>query len=248
MGEQQAIALVTGASRGIGFSIAKSLIAQDFFVLGTASTEKNAQALQAQFDSQGLQARSLVLDVTQEGAAKATLASIKEQYGRAPTILVNNAGIRADNLLVRMSDDQWHKVLQTNLHGVFSLMKVFIAPMMRQRYGRIVNVSSVVASSGNPGQANYVAAKAGLEGLTKVAALEYAGYGVTINGVAPGFIATDMTHSLTQEQQESIVKKIPIKRMGSTEEVASIVTYLCSKLAAYITGEIININGGIYMN
>jgi 3-oxoacyl-[acyl-carrier protein] reductase len=244
----QKIALVTGASRGIGFAVAQSLVEQGFFVIGSASNEKNAKKLQADFETKSMNAKAIALDVTKPSAAKETLNFIKTSYGQAPTILVNNAGIREDNLLVRMSDDQWHRVMQTNLHGVFSLMKVFIAPMMKQRSGRIVNISSVVATSGNPGQANYVASKSGLEGLTKVAALEYARYGITVNGVAPGFIQTDMTATLAQTRKTEIESQIPMKRMGSVQEVASIVTYLCGNMAAYITGEIININGGIYMN
>ncbi|WP_417655790.1 3-oxoacyl-ACP reductase FabG [Pseudidiomarina aestuarii] len=237
------VALVTGASRGIGKAIAEALVAQGVTVVGTATTQQGADAISAYLADQG---EGVALNVTDAESIDAVLKHIDERYGQLD-ILVNNAGITRDNLLMRMKEDEWDSVLDTNLKAVFRLSKGVMRGMMKRRSGRIINISSVVGTTGNPGQANYCAAKAGLVGFTKALAKEIAARGITVNCVAPGFIDTDMTKSLTEDQQQAIFANIPAARLGQPEEIAAAVTFLASPGAAYITGETIHVNGGMAM-
>lgn len=237
------VALVTGASRGIGKAIAEALVAQGVTVVGTATTQQGADAISAYLAGQG---EGVALNVTDAESIDAVLKHIDERYGQLD-ILVNNAGITRDNLLMRMKEDEWDSVLDTNLKAVFRLSKGVMRGMMKRRSGRIINISSVVGTTGNPGQANYCAAKAGLVGFTKALAKEIAARGITVNCVAPGFIDTDMTKSLTEDQQQAIFANIPAARLGQPEEIAAAVTFLASPGAAYITGETIHVNGGMAM-
>ena len=241
------IALVTGASRGIGQAIADLLAARGAYVIGTATTEAGANAITARFEKHGLEGQGMMVDVTDLDAVE-TLMTTLEAENRLPSILVNNAGVTADNLLLRMDEDEWSKVIDTNLTAVFRLTKACLKPMFRARYGRIINVGSVVGSSGNSGQTNYTAAKAGIIGLSKSLAQEMGSRGITVNVVAPGFIQTDMTNDLPDMVKEEMLKRIPQKRMGTTAEVAEAVAFLASDAAAYITGETLHVNGGLYMN
>lgn len=234
------VALVTGASRGIGRAIAKQLAEQGLTVVGTATSEHGAESI----NEFGL---GIVLDVTSQQSIDAALTKITDQVG-APSILVNNAGITQDNLFMRMKDSEWEQVIDANLSGVFKLMRACIRPMLKERWGRIVNISSVVAFTGNAGQSNYAAAKAGMIGLSKSIALEVASRGITVNVVAPGFIETDMTGALSVEQQEKLLQHIPIGRMGQAKDIALAVQFLVSESANYITGETIHVNGGMLMN
>ena len=240
------IALVTGASRGIGQAIALALGRQGAKVVGTATTEKGAAAIQSTFDEQDLQGLGLTLDVTDLGAIDTQTKQIKDSLG-APTILVNNAGITRDNLLMRMKEDEWSAVIDTNLSSVFRLSKACLRGMIKAKYGRIINIASVVAATGNPGQANYTASKAGMIGFTKSLAREVGIRGITVNAIAPGFIDTDMTRRLTDDQRESLLQQIPLGRLGDVEDVAAAAVFLASPQAAYITGETINVNGGMHM-
>lgn len=240
------IALVTGASRGIGQAIALALGGQGAKVVGTATTEQGAAAIQSSFDDQGLQGLGLTLDVTDVDAIASVMKQIKDTLG-APSILVNNAGITRDNLLMMMKDEQWDDIINTNLSSVFRMSKAVLRPMMKKRNGRIINISSVVGATGNAGQTNYAAAKAGLLGFTKSLAREIGSRKITVNTVAPGFIDTDMTRELPEEQREALARQIPLGRLGSVEEVAAAVVFLASPAAAYITGETIHVNGGMYM-
>lgn len=238
------IALVTGASRGIGKAIATQLAQQGATVIGTATSENGAQAISdylCEFDGKGF-----ALNVTDKESVDATLKAINEAFGSID-ILVNNAGITRDNLLMRMKDDEWQDIIDTNLTSIFTLSKAVLRGMMKKRCGRIVNIGSVVGSAGNAGQANYAAAKAGVIGFSKSMAREVASRGITINVVAPGFIDTDMTKSLTDDQKEAIFKDIPANRLGAPDEIAATVAFLVSDGAAYITGETIHVNGGMYM-
>lgn len=237
------IALVTGASRGIGRAIAESLTAQGAYVIGTATSEKGAQAIS---DYLGQQGSGMVLNVTDVDSVSTVISEIQKNHGGID-ILINNAGITKDNLLMRMKEEEWNDVLTTNLTSVFRTSKAVMRGMMKKRNGRIINIGSVVATTGNPGQANYCAAKAGLVGFTKSLAKEIAARGVTVNAVAPGFIDTDMTQALTDEQKESIFSGIPAARLGKPEEIAAAVVFLASPAAAYITGETIHVNGGMSM-
>ncbi|RUO41136.1 3-oxoacyl-ACP reductase [Pseudidiomarina aestuarii] len=237
------VALVTGASRGIGKAIAEALVAQGVTVVGTATTQQGADAISAYLADKG---EGVALNVTDADSIDAVLKHIDERYGQLD-ILVNNAGITRDNLLMRMKEDEWDSVLDTNLKAVFRLSKGVMRGMMKRRSGRIINISSVVGTTGNPGQANYCAAKAGLVGFTKALAQEIAARGITVNCVAPGFIDTDMTKSLTEDQQQAIFANIPAARLGQPEEIAAAVTFLASPGAAYITGETIHVNGGMAM-
>ena len=239
------IALVTGASRGIGKAIAEALAAQGATVIGTATSENGAAAISEYLAASG--GKGLALNVTDKASVEASLKAIADEFGGID-ILINNAGITRDNLLMRMKDDEWQDIIDTNLSSIFTLSKAVLRGMMKKRYGRIVNVGSVVGSSGNAGQANYVAAKAGVIGFSKSMAREVASRGITINVVAPGFIDTDMTKALTDDQREAIFKDIPANRLGAPEEIASTVAFLVSDGAAYITGETIHVNGGMYMN
>ncbi|WP_417658643.1 3-oxoacyl-ACP reductase FabG [Pseudidiomarina sp.] len=237
------VALVTGASRGIGKAIAEQLAARGVKVIGTATTEKGAQAIS---DYLGANGEGVALNVTDADSIAAVLKHIDSTYGQLD-ILVNNAGITRDNLLMRMKDDEWDSVMDTNLKSVYRLSKGVMRGMMKRRQGRIINISSVVGTTGNPGQANYCAAKAGLAGFTKALAKEIAARGITVNCVAPGFIDTDMTKTLTDDQKQAIFANIPASRLGQPEEIAAAVVFLASPGAAYITGETIHVNGGMAM-
>jgi len=241
---QGQIALVTGASRGIGRAIAMALAAQGMKVIGTATTEAGAAAIGEALAPQG--GSGLKLDVTDAAALDAAIDAIVKQHGGLH-VLVNNAGITRDTLAMRMKDEDWDAVLDTNLKAVFRASRAAIRPMMKQRYGRIVNITSVVGASGNPGQANYDAAKAGVAGMTRALARELGSRGVTVNCVAPGFIATDMTHSLPEAQKAALLATIPLGRLGSAEEIAHAVAYLASPGAGYVTGTELHVNGGMYM-
>lgn len=236
------IALVTGASRGIGRAIAEQLAALGATVLGTATSEKGALAISEYLGA----GRGLVLDVASPESIEQCLETIKNQFGDID-ILVNNAGITRDNLLMRMKDDEWFDIMQTNLTSVFRLSKAVLRSMMKKRFGRIITIGSVVGSMGNAGQTNYAAAKAGVLGFTKSLAKEVASRGITVNAVAPGFIDTDMTKELSDEQKQAIFTQVPANRLGQPEEIAATVAFLASSQAAYITGETIHVNGGMYM-
>jgi len=236
------VALVTGASRGIGKAIAIQLQALGATVVGTATSEHGATKISEYLGADN----GLVLNVTSDDSIASMFAAIKEAHGSID-ILVNNAGITRDNLFMRMKDDEWQDIINTNLTSVFKVSKAAIRPMMKKRNGRIINIGSVVGSMGNAGQVNYATAKAGLLGFTKSLAREIASRGITVNTVAPGFIDTDMTKTLTDEQKEGVFSQVPANRLGKPEEIASTVAFLASDAAAYITGETIHVNGGMYM-
>ncbi len=240
------VALVTGASRGIGREIALALGRAGAFVIGTATTGEGAEAIGAALAAAGCQGRGAVLDVSQADSIEALCASL-EAAGQMPTILVNNAAVTRDALLLRMKVQDWEQVLSTNLTSVFHLSKACLRRMMKERRGRIVNLTSVVALTGNPGQANYAAAKAGILGFTKSLAQELASRGITVNAIAPGFIDTDMTRSLGEAQRSALLARIPAGRLGSAADVAAAVVFLASPQAGYITGETLHVNGGMYM-
>ncbi|KPD22585.1 MULTISPECIES: 3-oxoacyl-ACP reductase FabG [Idiomarina] len=237
------VALITGASRGIGKAIAENLASQGAKVIGTATSDKGAAAISEYLGSNG---EGLALDVTDAESLQQTIKDIEKKYGSID-ILVNNAGITRDNLMMRMKDDEWDAVLNTNLSAVFKVCKAVVRGMMKRRNGRIINISSVVGTTGNPGQVNYCAAKAGLVGFSKAMAKEVAARGITVNCVAPGFIDTDMTKSLNDEQKQAIFDNIPAARLGEPREIAAAVAFLASEGAAYITGETIHVNGGMAM-
>lgn len=237
---EKKVALVTGASRGIGKSIAQYLVGQGFTVVGTATTPAGVESIN-EF------AIGLQLDVTKQDSIDNMLHLMNEKVG-SPLILINNAGITSDNLFMRMKDEEWTNVIEANLSGTFKMIRACIRPMLKARFGRIVNISSVVAFTGNAGQANYSAAKAGMIGLTKSIAQEVASRGITVNSVAPGFIETDMTKSLSAEQQEKLLAHIPMGRMGQAMDIAMAVQFLISEGAGYITGETLHVNGGMLMS
>ncbi|MCL9774307.1 MULTISPECIES: 3-oxoacyl-ACP reductase FabG [Vibrio] len=237
------IALVTGASRGIGRSIAELLVERGATVIGTATTENGAAAISEYLGENG---KGFALNVTDTASIEASLKQMTEEFG-AIDILVNNAGITRDNLLMRMKDDEWTDIMDTNLTSIFRLSKAVLRGMMKKRQGRIINVGSVVGTMGNAGQANYAAAKAGVIGFTKSMAREVASRGVTVNTVAPGFIETDMTKALNDEQRAATLANVPAGRLGDPREIASAVVFLASPEAAYITGETLHVNGGMYM-
>lgn len=241
------IALVTGASRGIGQAIALELAQQGATVLGTATSTAGAEAISKSLAQAGFPGRGYVLDV----AAADSISALGEQMqtdGFSPSILVNNAGITRDNLLMRMQDDEWDQVISTNLSAVYRLSKLCIRAMMKARHGRIINITSVVALSGNAGQTNYAAAKAGMIGFTKSLAREVGSRGITVNAVAPGFIETDMTDGLAKEQRNALLGQIALGRLGQVQEIAAAVAFLAAPKAGYITGETLNVNGGMYMS
>jgi 3-oxoacyl-[acyl-carrier protein] reductase len=240
------IALVTGASRGIGRAIALALGAQGATVVGTATTAEGAGRIGVALREAGVQGEGLVMNVTDQGSIDAALGAMAETFG-APSILVNNAGITRDNLLLRMKDAEWDQIIDTNLTSVYRLSRACVRTMTKARKGRIVNITSVVAMSGNAGQTNYAAAKAGIIGFTKSLAREVGSRGITVNCVAPGFIDTDMTRALNEQQRQALLGAIPLGRLGQPEEIASVVAFLASPAAAYITGETIQVNGGMYM-
>lgn len=243
---QQRVALVSGASRGIGRAIALALGGQGVQVIGTATTETGAAAIDATLADAGISGRGLMMNVTDQASIDQALATINADFG-AVTILVNNAGITRDGLLMRMSDDDWSSVLDTNLGSVFRLSRACVRGMFKARWGRIVNIASVVGVMGNAGQANYAAAKAGMMGMTRSLAREFGSRGVTVNCVAPGFIETDMTRALTDEQRQAMLANIPLGRFGDPAQIASVVAFLASDGAAYMTGETVQVNGGMYM-
>lgn len=239
-------ALVTGASRGIGRAIAQALAEHGAQVTGTATTEEGAQQIQAHLDEIGPGGAGEILRLQDSNSVNALLERLGEQ-GRMPAILVNNAGVTRDNLLIRMKDEEWDEVLATNLRGVFQLTRGCVRAMLKARRGRIINLSSVVAFTGNPGQANYASTKAGLVGFTRALAQEIGARGITVNCVAPGFIETDMTRTLSEEQQDELRKRIPLQRLGTAEDVAEAVLYLAGEGGDYVTGEILHVNGGMFM-
>jgi 3-oxoacyl-[acyl-carrier protein] reductase len=243
---EKEVALVTGASRGIGNAIAVALAKAGARVVGTSTSEEGADRLTKLFTSNGYNGRGLVLEVSNPTSIEALLTQLEGTEG-LPTILVNNAAVTRDNLLLRMKAEDWDQVIATNLSSVFRLSKACLKRMMKERRGRIVNITSVVALTGNAGQANYAAAKAGLIGFTKSLAKEVASRGITVNAVAPGFIDTDMTRALTADQRNALLAQIPLERLGSPEDVAAAVVFLASPQASYITGETIHVNGGMYM-
>ena len=240
------IALITGASRGIGKAILHQLGGQGIIVIGTATTPEGAEKIHAGLQQASMTGMGLVLDVTQDDSIKTLVEEVKSNYS-PPSILVNNAGITKDNLLMRMKEDEWQDVINTNLSSIYRISKSCLRDMMKARYGRIINITSVVALSGNAGQANYSAAKAGMIGFTKSLAQEVATRGITVNAIAPGFIETDMTGELSEDQQSALLSQIPMGRMGNPQDIANAVSFLISEGAAYITGETLNINGGLYM-
>ena len=237
------VALVTGASRGIGRAVAERLAADGLHVVGTATTEAGAQGIAAALGERG---HGVVLRLEEPASVEEALGRIADWRG-SPLVLVNNAGIARDGLLMRMSADAWDAVVGTNLGGVYRLTRPALRPMMRARWGRIVNLSSVVGRMGNAGQTNYAAAKAGIEGFTRALAREVGSRGITVNAVAPGFIDTDMTSALAQAQRNAMVEGIPLGRMGTPEDVAAVVSFLVGDDAAYITGETVHVNGGLHM-
>ncbi len=240
------IALVTGASRGIGAAVAQALGKQGAVVIGTATTANGAEQISQALQQAGIKGTGLALDVNDGAQVDAVLKKIADEFG-AISILVNNAGITRDMLLMRMTEDDWDAVLSTNLKSVFRLSQAVLRPMMKARYGRIISISSVVGHMGNAGQANYAAAKAGMAGFSKSLAREVGSRNITVNCVAPGFIDTDMTRALSDDQRNGLLQHIPLGRLGAVEDIASAVCFLASPSAGYITGETLHVNGGMYM-
>jgi len=243
---QNELAIVTGASRGIGRAIAIALGKAGAKVIGTATSESGAEGISRMFQDEGIDGAGRVLNVSVKENIVSFLDAVNKEFG-APTILVNNAGITRDNLLMRMKDEEWEDVLNTNLSSIFHLSKGVMRGMMKAKKGRIINIASVVGLIGNPGQANYCAAKAGIIGFTKSMAREIGSRGITVNVVAPGFIETDMTRDLPEANREAMLAQVPLGRLGQPEDIAQAVLFLASPGAAYITGETINVNGGMYM-
>ncbi len=243
---QNEIALVSGASRGIGQAIALQLGKAGATVIGTATSEKGAAQITETLKAAGIKGVGLVMNVTNQESIDAAIAHIEKEFGTI-SILINNAGITRDNLLMRMKDEEWNDILDTNLSSAFRLSKACLRAMMKARKGRIINIASVVAVSGNAGQTNYSAAKAGMIGFTKSLAREVGSRGITVNAVAPGFIDTDMTRALPEENKTALLNQIPLNRLGHPEEIAAAVVFLASPGAAYITGETLHVNGGMYM-
>ncbi|KTD09461.1 3-oxoacyl-ACP reductase FabG [Legionella jamestowniensis] len=244
---QGKIALVTGATRGIGKAIALNLAKKGAYVIGTATSTAGAESITKEFAEEGLSGEGRVLNVTSKEDIDNLMSTLSDEE-KLPSILVNNAGITCDNLLLRMDDDEWEKVIDTNLSAIFRLSKACLKPMFRARWGRIISIGSVVGASGNSGQANYTAAKAGVVGFSKSLAQEIASRNITVNVVAPGFIDTDMTSALPDIVKDEMLKRIPMKRLGRAEDVAETVAFLASDSANYITGETIHVNGGMYMD
>jgi len=246
MNDAAKVALVTGASRGIGKAIALQLGSQGLTVVGTATSEAGADAITSYLSEQGIQGKGMALDVGSDEGVSQCLAAVEEAFG-LPQVVVNNAGITRDNLLMRMKSEEWDSVINTNLNAMFRVCKACVKGMTRARYGRIINISSVVGSSGNPGQTNYAASKAGIEGFSRALAKEVGSRGITVNVVAPGFIATDMTSQLPEKQRDALLAQIPLSRLGEAQEIAAVVGFLASDKAGYITGETVHVNGGMYM-
>jgi len=241
------VALVTGASRGIGAAIAEQLGKAGATVIGTATSSSGAEAITARFGEQGVAGEGMQLDVTDIEQIGAVFKAIEEKHGSSPDVLVNNAGITKDGLLMRMKEDQWDAVINANLNSIYRVSKAALKSMMKKRWGRIISISSVVGSRGNAGQANYAAAKAGLDGFTRALAQEVGSRGITVNSVAPGFIATDMTEGLKEEWKEKLLEAVPVGRLGTPSEIASAVLHLASPSASYVTGQTMHVNGGMYM-
>ena len=246
MSLENEIVLVTGASRGIGQAVALELGAQGATVIGTATSAGGAEKISAAFAERGVKGQGMVLDVTQPASVEELLGAVEKAFG-AVTVLVNNAGITRDTLLMRMKDEDWDAIIDTNLSSVFRLSKAVLRGMMKARRGRIVSIASVVGVSGNAGQTNYAAAKAGIIGFSKSLAREVGSRGITVNVVAPGFIDTDMTRALPDEQRKALIGQIPLNRLGHAEDIANAVAFLASPAAGYITGETLHVNGGMYM-
>ena len=247
MSELEVIALVTGASRGIGRAIAIELAGNKAYsVIGTATTAQGADSISSYLAEAKAKGEGLIVDVSSHESVTSLINTIKEKYG-APMVLVNNAGITRDNLLMRMQAEEWSAVIDTNLGSMYRVCKACVRGMTKARRGRIINISSVVASSGNAGQTNYAASKAGIEGFTRALAIEIGSRGITVNAVAPGFIDTDMTRGLGEKQAQTLLAQIPLARFGQPQEIAVLVAFLASDNAAYITGETIHVNGGMYM-
>lgn len=240
------IALVTGASRGIGHAIAHALGRKGAIIIGTATTEQGAEKISESLGKAGIEGVGMMLDVANQSSIEETLEAIRDRFG-VPQILINNAAITRDNLLLRMKEEEWDQVIETNLNSIYRVTKACLKDMLKSRWGRIVSVSSVVGATGNPGQVNYAAAKAGLIGFTKSLAQEIGSREITVNAVAPGFIDTDMTRELTEDQRNAILSRIPMQRLGQPDEVAAAVTFLTSQAAGYITGQTLHVNGGMFM-
>lgn len=246
MSLQGKVALVTGASRGIGAAISDLLGSQGATVIGTATTEGGAEKISGRFSDKGITGKGMALNVSDQASVDAVMSAINSEFG-APTILVNNAGITKDNILLRMKDDEWLDVIDTNLNAVFRLCKACVRGMTKARWGRIINIGSVVGAMGNAGQSNYCATKAGVGGLTRSLAKELGSRNITVNCVAPGFIETDMTKDLPEATKEAMLTQVPLSRLGQPDEIASVVNFLSGDTGGYITGETIHVNGGMYM-
>mgnify|MGYP001121538489 CR=1 FL=1 len=242
--KNESVSLVTGASRGIGKAVALRLAHLGYTVIGTATSDAGAKAITESIKSTGGEGRGAVLDVNHQTQGEDLVSAITAEFGSI-SVLINNAGVTEDNLLLRMKKSQWDNVVNTNLNAIFLLTKICLKGMTKQRFGRIINISSVVGATGNPGQTNYAATKAGMVGFTKSLAHEVASRGITVNAVAPGFIVTDMTESLPEEQKEGLASQIPMGRFGTVEEVADAVLFLASSRGSYITGQTIHVNGGM---
>ena len=246
MDDKLKVALVTGASRGIGRAISEALAGAGFAVIGTATSSAGAEQITARFVEKNFVGQGMVLNVNDTASISLLLKEVEENFG-SPTVLVNNAGITKDNILLRMKEDEWSDVVNTNLNAVFRLSKACVRAMTKARWGRIVNISSVVGSMGNSGQSNYSATKAGVEGFSRALAKELGSRNITVNTVAPGFIDTDMTKNLPVASKDTMLSQIPLARLGEPSEIADVVSFLVSDSAGYITGETIHVNGGMYM-
>ncbi len=246
MSHKGKIALVTGASRGIGQAIAHALGQADATVIGTATTAQGAEKITEALKKANIPGAGIVLNVASPESVEHALATIKAQFGM-PAILVNNAAITKDNLLLRMKEEEWDNVIETNLNSIYRMTKACLRDMLKARWGRIISIGSVVGSTGNPGQVNYAAAKAGLMGFTKALAQEVGSRAITVNGVAPGFIDTDMTRNLPEDQRNALLQRIPMQRLGHADEIGAAVAFFASESAGYITGQTLHVNGGMYM-
>jgi 3-oxoacyl-[acyl-carrier protein] reductase len=247
MSNENKVALVTGASRGIGRAIAERLCEENFTVIGTATSDAGAQSISTYLKKLGNGGRGMKLNVTNDDSVAEVVKAVGADFG-APLVLVNNAGITKDNLLMRMKAEEWSDVVDTNLNALYRLSKACLRGMTKARWGRIINITSVVGSMGNPGQTNYAATKAGAEGFSRALAREIGARSVTVNCIAPGFIETDMTSELSEDQKNAMLGQVPLGRLGAPEEIGALAAFLCSEAAGYITGETVHINGGMYMS